>query len=59
MKPLEEGKGQAIGRYYSSHPEAVRRIDSLNRLARELDLREEQLVALPEVLVVPEPECKS
>jgi Zn-dependent protease with chaperone function len=59
MKPLEEGKGQAIGRYFSSHPEAVRRIDSLNRLARELDLREEQLVALPEVLVVPEPECKS
>jgi Zn-dependent protease with chaperone function len=55
MKPLDEGKGQAIGRYFASHPEAMRRIDNLNRLARELALKEEQQVALPAVLRAPGP----
>ncbi len=54
MKPEDKNNGKALGHYFSSHPEAVQRINNLHRLAAELNLVVEEVLALPEVLEDPQ-----
>ncbi len=50
MKPDEEKTSNVIGQYFDSHPEAVKRIDNLNRLARDMGFKVEEVKALTIVL---------
>ncbi len=51
MKPDDETGGNVFGHYFSSHPEAVERINNLHRLAGEMNLTIEKVLPLPAVLV--------
>jgi Zn-dependent protease with chaperone function len=48
VKPDEDGLN--LGLYFSSHPEAVKRIENLQNLSRDLGARSEAGFPLPEVL---------
>jgi Zn-dependent protease with chaperone function len=48
VKPDEDGLN--LGLYFSSHPEAVERIEALQNLSRDLGVRSEAGAPLPEVL---------
>lgn len=50
MKPDDDKSSNVFGHYFSSHPEAVERINNLHRLAEELNLAVEAVLPLPEVL---------
>jgi len=50
MKPDEKGKGNVFGHYFSSHPEAVQRINSLHLLASEMNLAVGEVLPLPAIL---------
>ncbi len=51
MKPDGNRSSNVFGHYFSSHPEAVERINNLHRLAGEMDLTAEKVLPLPAVLV--------
>jgi Zn-dependent protease with chaperone function len=46
-----QNRSNGLGHYFSSHPEAVQRINNIHRLARELNLDFNEVLALPAVLV--------
>lgn len=50
MKPDNKKRSNVIGHYFSSHPEAVQRINNLHRLASELNLVVGAVRPLPAVL---------
>ena len=51
MKPDGDKSSNVFGHYFSSHPEAVARINNLHRLAGEMNLTVEKVRPLPAVLV--------
>ena len=51
MKPDGDKSSNVFGHYFSSHPEAVARINNLHRLAEEMNLTIEKVLPLPAVLV--------
>ena len=52
MKPKE--KGQIIGRYFSTHPQSMKRIENLQRLTTSLNLVVKEVLPLPEALKIKE-----
>lgn len=50
MKLDGKKRSNVIGHYFASHPEAVQRINNLNRQASELNLAVESVLPLPAVL---------
>jgi Zn-dependent protease with chaperone function len=54
MKPDDDKTSNVFGHYFSSHPEAVERIDNLHRLAKEMNLNVNEVLPLPAVLGTPE-----
>ena len=54
MKPDKKKRSTVIKKYFASHPEAVQRIDNLHRLAKELSLGVDEVLALPAALEVQE-----
>jgi Zn-dependent protease with chaperone function len=50
MKQDDKKRNKAFGHYFSSHPEAVQRINNLHRLATKLNLVVEEVLELPVVL---------
>jgi Zn-dependent protease with chaperone function len=50
MKPDDKKKNHMLGHYFSSHPEAMERINNLLRVARELNLVVKEVLPLPAVL---------
>ncbi len=54
MKPDDDKTSNVFGHYFSSHPEAVERIDNLHRLAKEINLAVKEVLPLPAVLGTPE-----
>jgi len=54
MKPDDDKTSNVFGHYFSSHPEAVERIDNLHRLAKEMSLAVKEVLPLPAVLGTPE-----
>ncbi|OEU47268.1 MAG: hypothetical protein BA866_07620 [Desulfobulbaceae bacterium S5133MH15] len=51
MKPDGDKNSNVFGHYFSSHPEAVERINNLHRLAGEMNLTVKKVLPLPAVLV--------
>lgn len=54
MKPdeMEGSKVEVIGKYFSSHPEAELRIDNLQQMVKELNLKTDEVRPMPESLLV-------
>lgn len=50
MQEESEGQGRGLGKYFSSHPEAVQRIDELRQLALAYSFSVGETLPLPEVL---------
>ncbi|OEU55966.1 MAG: hypothetical protein BA862_08800 [Desulfobulbaceae bacterium S3730MH12] len=51
MKPDGDKNSNVFGHYFSSHPEAVERINNLHRLAGKMNLPVKKVLPLPAVLV--------
>ncbi len=49
MKP-DNKKSNLVGHYFSSHPEAVKRINNLHKLTSDLNLAIEEVLILPAIL---------
>jgi len=50
MKPDDKKKNHMLGHYFSSHPEAMERINNLLRVASEMNLVAKDVLPLPAVL---------
>ena len=49
MKPEDRKRGNVVGHYFASHPEAVLRINNLNRQAHDLNFVVKKVLPLPAV----------
>ena len=50
MKPADNEQIPVVGHYFSTHPEAVERIDNLHQLTKEQNLAVDDVLELPAVL---------